>query len=170
MGLYAYLEVDNGEWMPIQFEGINMGTPLAAFLETYGSSILRGEGSREYLWFKQFEENLKLHPRILTQIYYGEDMLFSPDEFEKFLAAWGSIYGDVNEVEFKKALEDVDKKWTPIIDIIPVVEEIVRFLPQMGGDTHWYNAVHTQPAFQGLLNTLKQAHSNNGNMVRILLR
>ncbi len=97
-------------------------------------------------------------------------MLYSSDEYDRFLADWGRIYGKISEAEFKKKLEEVEKMWTPIDELLPAVEEIIRLLPQMGEDTHWYAAENTQPAFRGLLNTLKQAQNKGGKKVRILIR
>jgi hypothetical protein len=97
-------------------------------------------------------------------------MLYSPDEYDRFIAEWGRIIGRLSEAEFKKRLEDREKTWRPIDEILPAVEEVVRLLPQMGEDTYWYVAKNTQPAFQALLNTLKQAQNRGGKKVRILIR
>ena len=170
MGFYAYLEVDNGESLSIKENGPNEGTPLTAFLGTYLSAITRSEGSPELRWFARLEDQSSVNLRILTEIFYGEDMLYSPDEYDRYLADWGRIVGKISEAEFKKKLDDVEKMWTPIDEILPAVEEIIRLLPQMGEDTHWYKAEDTQPAFRGLLNTLKQAQNKGGKKVRILIR
>jgi hypothetical protein len=97
-------------------------------------------------------------------------MLYSPDEYDRFIAEWGRIIGRISEAEFKKRLEDREKKWRPIDELLPIVEEIVRYLPGMGEDTYWYTAISTQPAFQALLNALKQAQNKGGKKVRILIR
>jgi len=170
MGFFAFLDVDNGEMLSIDEKDINVGTPLTAFLETYGSSFFCSEDSIERQWFERLEEQSRLNPRILTEIYYGEEMRYSPDEYYRFLFEWGRIYDNFGEAEFKKALEDVEKMWTPIDELLPVVEEIIRLLPQMGEDTHWYKAEDTQPAFHGLRDTLNQARNKDGKKVRILIR
>jgi hypothetical protein len=171
MGFYAYLEVDNGESLSIDEEnGLNIGTPLTAFLGTYLSAISRSEGSLEFRWFTQLEEKSSENLRILTKIFYGEDSLYSPDEYERFLADWSLIIGRISEDEFRQKLEDVEKMWTPIDEILLIIEEIIRLLPQMGENTHWYTAEDTRPAFQALFNTLKQAQNRGGKKVRILIR
>ena len=171
MGFYAFLEVDNGESISIdEGNGLNVGTPLIAFLGTYQSALSSGEGSTELRWFTRLEEQSKINLRILTKIFYGEDLLYSPDEYEQFLADWSLIEGMISEEEFKRKLEGLERLWTPIDEIIPIVEEIVRILPKMKGDTHWYTAEDTQPAFKGLLNTLKKAQKKGGKKVRILIR
>ncbi|OGO36355.1 MAG: hypothetical protein A2W35_03345 [Chloroflexi bacterium RBG_16_57_11] len=171
MGFFAFLEVDNGESLSIDREnGINVGKPLISFLEPYSSAITHSEGSPKLRWFSRLEEQSSVNLRVLTEIYYGEDMLYSPDEYDRFIAEWGRIIGRLSEAEFKKRLEDREKTWTPIVEMLPAVEEVVRLLPQMGEDTHWYVAENTRPAFQALLDTLKQAQNRGGKKVRILIR
>lgn len=149
---------------------INFGTPLTAFLGTYPNAITRSEESSELRWFIQLEEQSRKNLRILAKIFYGEDMLYSPNDYERFLADWGRIYGEVSEAEFKKKLDEVAKMWTPIDEVLPVVEEIILLLPRMGEDTHWYTAENTQPSFKALHDTLKRAQRRGGTKVRILIR
>lgn len=80
MSFYAYLELDNGESLSIVENGINVGKPLIAFLEPYLSVITCSESSPELRWFLRLEEESNLNLRILTKIFYGEDMRYSPDE------------------------------------------------------------------------------------------
>lgn len=172
MGSYAYLETDNGQSLSIRNEfRVNQGTPLMAFLAIYQGVLARKENSPELDWFTRLEEQSTINLRVLTKIIYGEDMRYSPDEYDRFMAEWGSIYesmaGMISEEEFKQKLEEVEQMWTPIDDLIPVVEEMLHLLPKMGDDTHWYAAENTPPAFQSLLNTLMQAKNNGGEKARI---
>jgi hypothetical protein len=171
MGFYAFLEVDNGESLSIDDEnGLNVGAPLVAYLGTYQSATSGAERSAELRWFTRLEEQSSKNLRILTKIFYGEDLLYSADEYKRFLADWSLIVGRVSEEEFKQSLENRERMWASIDEILPITEEIIRLLPQMGVDTHWYTAGDTQPAFQALLNTLKRAQNEDGKKVRILIR
>lgn len=171
MSFYAYLDVDNGESLSIEKEnGLNQGKALAAFLGTYLWAITEDKVTTELRWFTQLEKQTNKNLRILPKIIYGEDLLYSPDEYNQFIANWGRIEGEVSEAEFRQRLEDLEKMWTPIYELLLVVDEMIRLLPQMGEDTHWYVAEDTQPAFIALLSTLKRALNAGGSKVRILIR
>jgi hypothetical protein len=171
MGFYAFLEVDNGESLSIDDEnGLNVGTPLVAFLGTYQSATSGAERSAELRWFTRLEEQSSVNLRKVTKIFYGEHLLYSADEYKRFLADWGPIVGRVSEIEFKQRMEDRERMWVSIDEIYPTTDEIIRLLPQMGVDTHWYTAGDTQPAFQALLNLLKHVRNEGGKNVRILIR
>lgn len=77
------------------------------------------------------------------------------NEYDQFLVDWGAIVGKISETEFKQRLADIEMKWTSIDELLPVANEMVRILPQMGDSTYWYKAEDTQPAYRGPLNTLK---------------
>jgi len=171
MGNYAYLEIDTDGLQSIRdVNGLNVGKPLMAFLGVYQSVISRAEESPELTWFRRFEKQTRAHLRVLTEIYYGEDMLYLPDEYPRFMAEWGALYGDISEEEFKQKLREVENLWSPIDEIILAVQEVIRLLPEMGDDTYWFTPIDTQPAFQGLLNTLIEAQNQGGEKVRILIR
>jgi hypothetical protein len=164
MGFYAYLDIDNGENLPIHNENcLNMGNPLIAFLEMYSGWEKYDKGSEEYQWFRELEKKASINPRILTDIYYGGELLYSPDDYDQFIKTFGKL---ISEEEFKKMM-DIEKLWTPISEIMPAVEDILHLLSLMGEDTHWYSTTDTPNAFQALLNTLKLAQKRGGNKVRI---
>jgi hypothetical protein len=164
MGFYASLEIDNGENLPIRNENnINMGNPLIAFLEMYSGWEKYDEESEKYQWFQEVENKARTSPRILTEIYYGGELLNYPDDYDQFVKTFGD---PISEPEFKKMM-DIEKTWKPISVIIPAVEEILRLLPLMGENTYWYSTTDTPEAFQALLKTLKLAQKRGGKNVRI---
>ena len=170
MSFFAYLEVDNGDQLSIRGNGINRGKALLAFLAIYQYTITKNEESSELRWFTQFEEQANMNFRKLTQIYYSEDSLYSKNEYNKFIADWGHISGYISESDFRKRIEGVEKMWSPIDEIILIVEQTIRILSHMGEDVYWYVAQDTQPAFQALLDTLRQAQEIGGQKVKILFR
>jgi hypothetical protein len=170
MSSYGYLEIKNGKQLPIigGDHNINQGKPLLSFLEVYLYTITRNEDSAELRWFKKLESMNDENIRTLTNIYYGDDLRYSPDEYTRFINDWGKIIGNISESEFRMRVEKIEKMWTPINEIITLVKILIRILPKMGDDTYWYVTKDTQPAFRALLNTLMKAKEIGGEKVRIL--
>lgn len=169
MGYFAYLEVDSGDMLSIKEKGVNFGTPLVAFLAPYSMIIGDIKNSPERRWFTHLEEQSSENIRLLSHIYYGEDLRYSSEEYNRFIKEWGSIIGKINEVDFKKRVEQREKMWTSIDNLLNVIVEIIRILPEMGEDTYWYTSADTIPAFVGLLKVLKQAQDKGGKRARILI-
>ena len=169
MGFYAFLETDKGDLMSIDGDdGVNMGKALAAFLGSYLFSITKKVESPERKWIKRLEEKSGVDIQTLTKIFYGEDLLYKCDEYKRFIVDWGSIVGKMSKEEFNQRLDALEMMWTPIDELILIVAEVTRLLPEMGEEPFWYVAEDTQPTFRGFLNTLLQAKRRGGKYVRIL--
>jgi hypothetical protein len=170
MGFYGFLDIKNGKTISIDNEhGLNVGNPLAAFLSTYMSYDLEGLASEEdYPWFARLESQTNVPLRLLVRCFYAGEWDYKPDEYAKYLEAWGSVNVKImSEEEFKQYLLDLERTWTPIDAVIEAVGEMNRILPSMGEDTYWFTAEDTLPAFQALLKNLTRAKENGGEEVRI---
>jgi len=150
MGFYGFLNISNEKTISIDNEqSLNVGNALAAFLIIYTGVDLQGEESPEYQWFARLESQTHINLRLLARIIYNGEWNYKPDDYDKYVADWRSKEL-MSEEEFKK-VSDIEKMWTPIDNVIQVVEEFNRLLPGMGEDTHWYTKADTLPAFRALL-------------------
>jgi hypothetical protein len=169
MGYLAYLHSNISTYLITGENNINRGNSLAAFLSTYMSYDLEGMASEEdYPWFARLESQTNVPIRLLARCFYAGEWDYKPDEYAKYLEAWGSVNVKImSEEEFKQYLLDLERTWTPIDAVIEAVGEMNRILPSMGEDTYWFTAEDTLPAFQALLKNLTRAKENGGEEVRI---
>lgn len=168
MGFFGDLEVKNRDTLSIDNEAnVNVGKPLATFLSSYMHYDLRGMASEDYPWFARLESQANVPLRLLARCFYAGEMNYKPDEYEKYLADWGSDSMRIESEEVFKYIMDLDRTWTPIDEVIVAVEEMNRLLPGMGEDTYWFTAEDTLPAFRALLKILKRAKEDGGEEVRI---
>ena len=166
MGLYADLEIENGEVLEvIDDTGINEGKLIAALLCIYEYYILNGKNSKEYDWFALFESKSNVDMRILTHIMYAYDDGQYEEELNKYVAdLW-----DKDPVSKEESTTRIRKKdrWGNIEEVITAVNEIVRILPTMEEVDYYYVKEDTYPAFISLQAVLQRALSEGAKRVRL---
>ena len=163
-----YLEVDTGEILQIiRLDGDFAAKSLLNFLNIYSDyESIHAKESEEHIWFKRFEDLSRIDLRILWDIIYAGDWNFGVEEYERFKRC--ADYNPFqNEEEFIKEINSINNLWKPIDEVIKVVEEVLRILPEMNDENYWFDSHHTQIDFQGLLNTLILAKERYGNEVRL---
>lgn len=179
MGYDAYLEVQNGEKYPIQDDrGINCGNALATFYFIYSkfdhmskepqSFQSQVNVSQEYLWFARLENQTDNNLRLFSHIFHGERRDYSPDEYEQYQQDW-RFGEDISETKFSELVTYMQRAWTPIDEVMEVVDKFIQLLPLIGADTYWYVDEDSLPSFQALQRTLKHARQNGQENVRIQL-
>lgn len=169
MGFYAYLEIlNNGKFPIVRENGVNVGTPLEAFIAVYMNYKEFDKGSLELSWFKKFEELSSINLRKICWITYAGEWDYSFHEYEKFVTDQDPARA-ISEAEFKEMIETIEKTWSPLDEILQVVTEIVRILPIMGGDTYWFSQNYTINAFRALYIILNDAAKQGAKSVRIQL-
>lgn len=163
-----YLEVDTGEILQIiRPDGDFAAKSLQNFFNIYSDyeSIYEKE-AEEHIWFKRFEDLSRINLRILWNITYAGDWNFGVDEYERFKRC--TDYNPFkNKEDFIKEINSINNLCMPIDEVIKVIEEIIRVLPEMKDGNYWFNNHHTQLDFQGLLNTLILSKKRYGKEVRL---
>ncbi len=168
MGFYSKLEVDNGDMLRIlRPDGTHAGKALTNFQIIYYTYDDFGEESQEFRWFSKLENLTRSDISILNCVIYSGDWDYDEHEYERFKSC-AKRNPFKSEEEFQKAIRAIYDLWQPIDKMILMTQEILRVLPEMGGDDkHWYSPKDTPAAFQGLLNTLLLAKERGGEEVRI---
>lgn len=166
MGFYAFLEVENRKTLPIcDKSGVNIGNPLASFLIVYDYYITKGISSPDYSWFLNFENKSTINLGILPRIMYAYSGELTEEERLSIISNWQES-DPISKEELLSGF-DIETKWGEIINVIEVVNEIIRILPLMGEDTYWYVKDNTLPAFKSMQIILQKAFIKGGQRVRL---
>jgi hypothetical protein len=137
-------------------------------LTCYSALQFSVEKSLEREWFSKIENQANVDLGLLKKIYYAGDWDYSLAQYERFISDYGGGYW-ITEEEFKKTVLSVRRMWTPIDEVLSVLQEIVRILSDVHEETYWYSNETTPIAFLSLLKLLKQVKENGGKRVRLAI-
>jgi hypothetical protein len=144
MALHGCLNLRNKASIPIEnCESINVGGYLAAFLEIYKVYTLEGKKLPDFDWFELFEKKAKIDLRVLVESMYG-----------------------VNPWK-KETEEEIEEKWRSVDKVIAATTELLQLLPLLKQPNFFFTPQNTIPAFEALLDTLKQCQNLGEKEVRI---
>lgn len=168
MGINIFLEVSSGDYFKIFCpDGSVAGKALVSLIELSSNcEHLYTKDAPETQWFNRLKDLSQVDLNTLSNALYSGNWDFEENEYDRFLnCAQDNPFRD--EEEFKKGIEILQNKWTPIKVLIETVEKLLRVLPDMGEATHWFSPHDTILEFQGLLETLLLAKQRKGQEVRI---
>ena len=172
MGFSVLVETGVGETLRIKSpEGHYGGKAILTFLTIYSgyiSDFYKGE-SIEVAWYQELEHKAKLNLRKLAEIYYAGDWDYEEDEYDNFRRNHPTMYLDMNEKNFKRTINAVHKKWTPVNELTPMVEGLLHILPEMS-ETYWYSPTDTLDDFAGLLETFKLIEERHREDIEVRLK
>jgi hypothetical protein len=170
MGFIVSLQVDIGDVLnAIRPDNLFVGDEVVSFYELYsGYNELFEEESKAYQWFQELERKSKVDLRLFWNKVDSKNWNYDKDDYEKFMNDYKNP--DVSYEKFIKSVNNIKNSWIPIDELITVVEEFIRILPEMDDGNHWCpNISNTILGFQGILDTLMLAKKRFGDEVRITI-
>lgn len=173
MGWVAFIETDFGETLRvIRPDGRIGGNALLSFFTIAASGCDKNNFLIDELkpWVTKFNENSKYEfcstVDLMNKAIYSGNWDYQDNEYDFFLYRSPGL--EISEVDFKKTIKIINKKWTDIQELIRDITILVdEFKKGYLKETDWYVEQDTIGDFEGLLNTLILAKKRNAEKIRI---
>ncbi len=158
MSSYIFIELEDNNLIGANFgNGANVGPSLVTFLTTLSALDTFEAESIERQWFDSLLDESKTNIPLLGKIIYSGDWNYGQDDYQKFLDTWkGYELANITEEQFQDTLKNINNMWTPIQELVDIVEELLSLFDNLKEDYYWYSNEGTPLAFSVVNSLLQQ--------------
>jgi len=163
-----FIELEDNTLIGVEYDnGINVGHGLVTFMTTLSALDTFEADGLERLWFDSLLEQAKTNIPLLGKIIYSGDWNYGQEDYQKFQEYWKDYeLANITEESFQNTLLRINNMWTPITELVEIVEELISLSDNLREDYYWYSHGGTFPAFLAVNNALHQLMEQGISRIR----